>query len=103
VAGHAPRGHLLAAPRPANYVAAGAPRRHLAVDALTPADRLIADAVAAVIRARITATLDEHMPEIDARTAAHIATDAARQAVADLRRDGWHITALPTNTPVENR
>lgn len=69
---------------------------------MTPADRVIADAVAAVISARITAALDEQLPGIDARTAALVAREAGQAAVRDLRRDGWHITALPINTPVEN-
>jgi hypothetical protein len=71
--------------------------------AVTPAARVIADAVAAVIRARVTAVLDDHMPGLDPATAVVIATEASRQAVRDLRRDGWHITALPQPTTETHR
>jgi hypothetical protein len=67
----------------------------------TPAGRLIADAVAAVIAARVTAALDEHCPGLDPRTAALIADVAGTTSVRDLRRDGWHINALPTPTHPE--
>lgn len=67
---------------------------------MTPADRLIADAVAAVIAARITAALLHY--GVTLGDTADTAASQARQAVADLRRDGWHITALPTH-PTENR
>ncbi|BBB00597.1 hypothetical protein RVR_10596 [Actinacidiphila reveromycinica] len=60
---------------------------------MTPADRVIADAVAAVIAARIAAALLRYgLPTTET---AETADTEARQAVRDLRRDGWHITALP--------
>lgn len=71
---------------------------------MTPADRIIADAVAAVIGARLQTVLNG-LPGVDPATAAVIAAQAAKGAVRDLRRDGWHITALPPahHTPEEHR
>lgn len=63
------------------------------------AHQVIADAVAAIIAARIAAALAEFgiPPDIAARSA-----DAeAAHAVRDLSRDGWHITALPLPTTPE--
>lgn len=57
----------------------------------TPADRVIADAVAAVIAAAIADRVDYLLPSE--------ATQAGHAAVRELRRLGWHITALPTPTP----
>jgi hypothetical protein len=95
---------------------------------MTPADRIIADAVAAVIagaaddqlpiairaaadRAAAAAEQVETPREIAAHIVAAIlaALPAAtavtgRQAASNLRRDGWHITALPlTNHTSEQR
>ena len=54
---------------------------------------LVADAVAAVIAARIVATL-QGVP-------AELAAEVAAAAVRDLQGDGWHITALPAPIPLE--
>jgi hypothetical protein len=108
---------------PAHYP----PSRRLAVP-VTRADRLIADAVTAVIAAAALDALPAAIEAAAARaTAATDSTDtpreaaatvvaailsalpaavdtASRTAVRELRRDGWHITALPTPlTHGENR
>ncbi len=48
---------------------------------------IVADAVAEVIAAQLLAHLD-HVTDEQARI-------ASRAAVAAIRADGWHITALP--------
>lgn len=58
------------------------------------ADRLIADAVAGVIAARIEAALVAYGIRIDPSHTT--ARDQSVAAVDDLRRDGWHITPHPT-------
>lgn len=50
----------------------------------------VAEAVSAVIAARIIAALG---------TRREVADVIASVAVADLQEDGWYITALPAHTP----
>lgn len=60
---------------------------------MTRASAIVADAVSAVIAARIAAALRHYgLPAADT---AEIAAQEGLAAVRDLRRDGWHITALP--------
>lgn len=65
---------------------------------MSRAQAVIADAVAAVIAAAITA----HLNREASRVTPEEAHQAARAAVAALARDGWHITARP-DTPRGNR
>jgi hypothetical protein len=57
---------------------------------MTPADRVIADAIAAVIAAAVTDHVAGSTPDQ--------ADAAGHAAVRELRRLGWHITPLPTPT-----
>jgi hypothetical protein len=52
----------------------------------------VADAVAAVIAARVAAAFDR-IDYLPAETVKVLAGDASRGAVEDLRAAGWHITA----------
>ena len=133
MAGDAARGDVqaAAAASAAPYAPPRPPWPGLAAAVTTPADRVIADAVAAVIAARITAALaavdlpeliitalkDREQPLTVPEAAAAVlarlvmppgliddlAAAESRQAVRDLRRDGWHITALPLPVPLPVR